>query len=981
MFTMTPSLKTTLYDHFKSQKLELSYAISKPFPFFEGLRDKTFISERMYTESLEAYRNMVPISKVVYNILSTLEDQLSPALLSVLFSQINLREYPNLVKILKSFKNVVYICGGWDRTIPVPFEALPGAAQRRPRHLLSLLPAPQQPPLRRLTPVPSASEPRTVSQHHAKALSEPSDLTGPAKSPSRVPQKGGVTPVNLPSHITDEEDSQQIPSTSPVAERVSRDELTPCTKGNEDTQEMLRAPSVHMSVIRDDSPEPNNPKEPGKAPSTPATKKGKKRKSAWLASKKRKQKRSLPRGITSPGHRIQEKLQVVDRVTQREDDSTRNSELMKGAQKAKTECAQTSESEEVSDNNSEKNEAKGPQDPPSTPARITHDPQNNRSKLSAQKSPGEKRKWKQPVCSPLRGLDVTPSGCGDKAMILALAHEFMGCVLLLSQNIEDPPCSSGNAVPDGGRGQRGQCKRPDSVGLNTTAVGSAAPQSLGPAEDSRWEDRNKLIHKVMTSQAYRSIFIAIKGLFFSVLEKMRKKCSRSRSKPRQEKGLQKGTASAGHRIQEKLQVVDQVTQKEDDSTRNSKIMTRAQKAKLACAGTSGPAAKERKNDVCSNSTRTLQKNIPQKGIGENPNPSKAKRVLASERSDDDTVDFQSPTLPVTCGVARGILYKEKMKNGASEKCIQNEEGLWFTPREFQVKGGIKSNDWKRSVRCRGKSLQQLFEKGLLICPPRINLKREVDCPAQDSRSRWAAVTEPYLFLKSGTPGHGGSCSEASPVMREMNTTPKSKELFTMAERLVLRMEKHSPVYAFLQRKASDECEVCCRGGRLLCCDTCLRAFHEDCHIPPAEAERSPWSCTFCRIRDSARSQQCLRESEVLARPMGPAEQLKCEFILLKVYCHPQSAFFAKIPSNLQDYAEPFKEAMWLDLVKERLTEKVYTVDWFVRDIRLIFHNHKAFHKASDLSHVGLDLEAEFEKHLKEMLIFHEANENSFQVPL
>lgn len=72
--------------------------------------------------------------------------------------------------------------------------------------------------------------------------------------------------------------------------------------------------------------------------------------------------------------------------------------------------------------------------------------------------------------------------------------------------------------------------------------------------------------------------------------------------------------------------------------------------------------------------------------------------------------------------------------------------------------------------------------------------------------------------------------------------------------------------------------------------------------------------------------------------------------------------------------------MWLDLVKERLAEKVYTVAWFLRDIRLIFRNHKTFYKATDFAQVGLDLEAEFEKDLKEVLLFHEASENSFQVP-
>uniref|UniRef100_A0A8D1HQ30 SP110 nuclear body protein n=1 Tax=Sus scrofa TaxID=9823 RepID=A0A8D1HQ30_PIG len=110
----------------------------------------------------------------------------------------------------------------------------------------------------------------------------------------------------------------------------------------------------------------------------------------------------------------------------------------------------------------------------------------------------------------------------------------------------------------------------------------------------------------------------------------------------------------------------------------------------------------------------------------------------------------------------------------------------------------------------------------------------------------------------------------------------------------------------------------------------------------------------------------------LEMQMLPEEQLKCEFLLLKAYCHPQSSFFAETPCNIQDYGEPFKEAMWLDLVKERLTERVYTVAWFLRDMRLIFRNHQMFYKASDFGQIGLDLEAEFEKDLKKMFTVHEA---------
>ncbi|XP_036175381.1 sp110 nuclear body protein isoform X3 [Myotis myotis] len=666
MFNITQDLKETLRQHFIFQKLEISYAICKPFPFLEGLRDKSFISEKMYMESMEACRNMVPVSKVVYNILTKMEEPFNLSFLEMLFSQINLREYPNLVAIQRSFRNVFASCGGWRGATVTVFEVPTNSRGRSPHQNLPPLPAPQRPPLRCPTPVPRFNQPSAIPQHSNKILDKPPHSAGPAKTLPRVIQEGRTTPANLTSHINDEEDSQQVPSTPPATVQVSSDHPTPQVKDKEDTQEMPQAPSAPEPVIRNDSPEPNEPVEPQEAASTPLIKKA------------------------SPGHRIQEKLQMVDQVTQGKDDSTRNSKVVIRTQKARTECAQTS----------------GPE-------------------------------------------------------------------------------------------------------------GTTSPVP---------------------------------------------------------------------------QMVDQATQKKNNSTGNSRVMTRSQKARTECAQTSGPEEKKRKKDVCSSSTISGQKNIPQK-----------------EKPKDDTVDFQSPTLPVTCGGEMGILHKEKMEKGSSEKCIQNEEGVWFTPREFEIKGrGTKSKDWKRNVRCKGQTLQQLMEKGLLYCPSRISLKRE-----------W---------------------------------------------------------------ENSNECEVCCGEGQLLCCDACPRAFHEDCHIPPMEAKRSPWSCTFCRMKESSGSQQYLRGSEVLTRQMGPEEQLKCEFLLLKAYCHPQSAFFAKIPRNIRDYAEPFKEAMWLDLVKERLTEKVYTVEWFVRDIRLIFHNHKTFYKASALGQIGLDLEAKFEKDLKEVLIFHGASENSLQAP-
>lgn len=52
-----------------------------------------------------------------------------------------------------------------------------------------------------------------------------------------------------------------------------------------------------------------------------------------------------------------------------------------------------------------------------------------------------------------------------------------------------------------------------------------------------------------------------------------------------------GTTSPGHRIQEKLQMVDQVSQRKDDWTRNSKMVIRTQKTRTECAQISGPEGK------------------------------------------------------------------------------------------------------------------------------------------------------------------------------------------------------------------------------------------------------------------------------------------------------------------------------------------------------------------------------------------------------
>ncbi|KAK8758780.1 hypothetical protein V5799_003587, partial [Amblyomma americanum] len=147
----------------------------------------------------------------------------------------------------------------------------------------------------------------------------------------------------------------------------------------------------------------------------------------------------------------------------------------------------------------------------------------------------------------------------------------------------------------------------------------------------------------------------------------------------------------------------------------------------------------------------------------------------------------------------------------------------------------------------------------------------------------------------------------------------------------------------------DWCSVCHDGGELLCCGSCPRVYHLQCHVPTLGATPSEdWTCLLCLDilkcnipRESAGSK---RKSPV---GLSGRELLICERILLHLFCHELSVpFHIPVSRTVPNYYKVITKPMDLTTIKQKLSPSHFNhyedVPEFLSDVKLIFKNCYTF---------------------------------------
>ncbi|XP_053511250.1 nuclear autoantigen Sp-100 isoform X2 [Artibeus jamaicensis] len=813
-----------VFKHFRRHKIDIASAIKKEFPFLEVLRDREIITNKMYEDCQESCRNLVPVQRVVYNVLSQLEEKFDLPLLEALFSDINKQEYPELNNVYKSFENAIHekLC--------------------------------QQ----------ESDEEETLENHnnHLSLGQGPGEHSYPSlswNSPRPSNHNGTAPPENgLSEHLSE---TEQI---NVKRKGTTNDNNVP---ENQQANERCAQESEPAEFYEQVPMEGNNGDARGKTPSP------------------------LPHseeGAELPNHRIQLNSCSVYLVDIKKEKPFFNSGLEKQTQ-TRTKCNSALDVIVISSDDSTEF-SDGDEPPEASTSAAAREPERGRNKEKDRNTD-------------VRNIDQLPPVCttGNQTHSLERSHEgFSG-----SSADEAPPRVWSPAL-------RSDSDEEDFLdfGNQSTCEMSNKKRRIST------EHSSKLSSEEEPQETFSSALRSWSGAELQGLgnEKSSRVMCLSKGVPRSQEARTENSQASDMDIMDigKNSTLEKHSGKRREKRRHIDKINNFLKGKNRST--------HRLQALSYRVSRIRSKPKGIKAVKTGPLKRCRKRVPRIPR--DTNMDFRPPQLPVTCGRAKGILYKEVMKQGISAKCVEMEDGKQLTLKEFEIKGNHeKSKNWRLSVRCGGWPLKVLIQEGHLPDPPRTRKKMIPESHRDD-------FIDPY---------------------------PEN----------------------------SNECEVCCKKGKLFCCDTCPRSFHNKCHICHIDPDRNPWSCIFCQIKaipkNCPENQPCHQESEVLERQMLSEEKLKCEFLLLKVYSCPESPFFASKPYYSKQALQGLQKCMWLDKIRKKLTWKVYgQVKDFVQDMRLIFQNHRTFYRDHKFIRLGLQLEAKFEDNFKNVFAVQEISENSSQ---
>ncbi|XP_050607042.1 nuclear autoantigen Sp-100 isoform X3 [Macaca thibetana thibetana] len=827
-----------VFKHFKRHKVEISNAIKKTFPFLEGLRDRELITNKMFDDSQDSCRNLVPVQRVVYNVLSELEKMFSLPVLEALFSEVNLQEYPDLIHIYESFKNVIQ-----DK---LPLRESDGEErEERPGIQLSLEQGTGENSFQSLT------WPRWDSPSHDGTTPPENGLSEhPCETEEiNADRKDTTSDKNgsLGSQQTNEQSAQKTEPTESceqVAVQVSNGDAgreTPCPlpcdeEGAEPHNHGIQINSCSVRLVD---------------------------------IKKEKPYRTS---------NAECRAQASDIIVISSDDSEGSTDVDEPLEV----FISPVRSKPVinNDNSLESNEEKEGQEATCSRPQTVPEPMDSR-KSSIFREKFRKREYSSGLV-PLSYIETSKG------------HLLLSAVIGQDCNFSDS--SEEEALPEVlSRALRSKHGEKDPVTSRSTSTwGIPNRKRRFSSSDFSELSNGEELQETCSSSLRRGSGSELQG-------PENEKCPCVMCFP-------KGVPRSQEARTENSQASDMMDTM--DVENNSTLEKHSGKRRRK---------KHRHRKHLTRNNKVPKERRQPRGRKTNNRPLKRRRKRGPRIPRDKNINFKQPALPVTCGDVKGTLYKERFKQGISKKCIQSEDGRWFTPREFEIEGGREaSKNWKLSIRCGGYTLKFLMEKEFLPEPSSTRKKRILE-------SHNNTLVDP--------------CPENSNI-----------------------------------------CGVCNKWGQLFCCDTCPRSFHEHCHIPLVEANKNPWSCIFCRIKAiqerCPESQPWHQESEVLMRQMLPEEQLKCEFLLLKVYCDPKSPFFASEPYYNKERSQGPQKPMWLNKVKRNLNEQAYSrVEGFVQDMRLIFHNHKEFYREDKFITLGIQVEDNFEKNFRNIFAIQETSKN------